>query len=202
MQRIIFILLIITIATLNSCYPEVNSKLQSAQEFQKDLYSFYHNDATTPLKGDEKNDFKGIHFFELNENYIVEASFIPTAGSEPIAFPTSANKTKTFKEYGTVIFTINGQEGSLSLYQSYPIADPTADGSLFLPFKDATSGLSSYGAGRYIDLSPKDIVENKITIDFNKAYNPYCAYSIHYNCPLTPANNILNFPIEAGVKYP
>lgn len=183
------------------CYNPISKNLQSASNFQKELYAYYNNEATTPLKADDKATFKGIHFFPLDEAYITTAQFIPAAGGDIIDFPTSAKKVKQFKEYGTINFEIKGQSGTLTLYQMHGLEDPQADGTIFLPFKDATSGTSSYGAGRYIDLSPKDIIDGKIVIDFNKAYNPYCAYSIHYNCPLTPANNILSFPIEAGVKY-
>ena len=172
------------------------------QKYQTELAAFYTDPKTTPLVDEERTNFKGITFFPIIEKYVVKAEFTPIKDGKVIPFPTSAKKIKNYKEYGTVKFLIDGVEQTLIVYQSSPIMEKYAD-SLFLPFMDETNGVTSYGGGRYLDLSAKDLgtEANEITLDFNQVYNPYCAYSKHYNCPIPPANNVLNVEINAGVSY-
>src|SRR5690606_21822283 len=126
--------------------------------------------------------------------------FTKIENGKTIPFPTSAQKIKHYKEFGKINFQLNEKPFELTIYQS----DPPIEGyenSLFLPFTDETNGVTTYGGGRYIDLEIKDINDNKIVVDFNKAYNPYCAYSKYYNCPIPPANNYLETEINVGVSY-
>ena len=174
--------------------------LDAIVDFQTKLSEEWNNPETTPLKEDEKADFKGITYFPIHSKYCVKADFQPIENGKTIPFPTSAKKLKYYKEYGKAYFKLNGKQLELTLYQS----DPPIDGyenSLFIPFKDETNGDTTYGGGRYIDVEISEIQEGKVIIDFNKAYNPYCAYSKHYNCPIPPANNFLETPIKAGVSY-
>ncbi|WP_413533179.1 DUF1684 domain-containing protein [Empedobacter brevis] len=172
------------------------------QKYQAELATFYTNPETSPLIDEEKTNFKGITFFPINEKYRVKAKFTPIKNGKVIPFPTSAKKIKNYKEYGTVTFTIDDVEQTLTVYQSSPIMKKYED-SLFLPFMDETNGVTSYGGGRYLDLSTKDLgtKTNEIILDFNQVYNPYCAYSKHYNCPIPPSNNALDVEINAGVSY-
>ena len=103
--------------------------------------------------------------------------------------------------YGTVNFTINGKDFKLNDYQSHRLREiEQYKNDLFLPFKDLSNGEESYGGGRFIDLEiPK---ENTLIIDFNKAYNPYCAYSTRYSCPVPPKGNFVEMKVLAGVKNP
>lgn len=192
-----FIVLFLFGVFLNSCaFPGV----AEIKAYQKNLKEEWTNPETTPLKEDEKAGFKGIKFFPISQKYIVTADFQPIENGRTLPFPTSANKTKYYKEYGILHFTLDNQELELTIYQSDP---PIKDYeySLFVPFKDETSGDTSYGGGRYLDFEISDIVNGKLIIDFNKAYNPYCAYSKYYNCPIPPANNYLPVEIKAGVRY-
>lgn len=168
--------------------------------FQEKLVVEWNDPSTTPLKEDEKEDFQGIHFFPIDLNYVVLAQFKAIENGKTIPFPTSAQKIKYYKEYGSLHFKLNGQKYQLMVYQSDPPIEGYED-SLFLPFMDDTNGETSYGGGRYIDLSLSDIQNNSLLLDFNQAYNPYCAYSQHYNCPIPPLNNFLDTAIEAGVSY-
>ena len=172
----------------------------SITEYQTKLKEEWSNPETTPLKEDEKSDFKGITFFSIQNKYIIHSAFLPIENGKTIPFPTSAKKIKHYKEYGKVQFKLNGKKHELTIYQSDP---PIAgyENSLFLPFMDETNGVTTYGGGRYIDLEISDIQNGKVWIDFNKAYNPYCAYSKYYNCPIPPANNYLETEIPAGVSY-
>jgi len=150
------------------------------------------------LKGEQLQDMR---FFPSNKEFKVQAKF--TRNPEPISFeiPTSSGKMKTFQKYGEASFEINGTSQVLEIYQNLKtISMPQYRKSLFLPFTDNTNGESTYGGGRYIDLKIDDIIENTLTIDFNKSYNPYCAYSAGYNCPIPPEANHLNLEISAGEK--
>lgn len=169
-------------------------------DFQQVLKDEWNDPETTPLHEDEKAAFKGITFFPVDLKYRINADFKPIKNGKTLPFPTSANKIKYFKEYGKAIFTLDSKQFELTLYQSEPLHSE-GDESLFLPFMDETGGETSYGGGRYMDLNISDIKNGKILIDFNLAYNPYCAYSKYYNCPIPPANNYLETEIKAGVSY-
>lgn len=192
-----FLILSFIVFNFISCASSYNS---SISKYQKDLKNEWTNPETTALKEDEKEKFKGITFFPVNNDFALKANFTKIENGKTIPFPTSAKKIKHYKEYGKVNFELNEKPFELTLYQS----DPPIEGyenSLFLPFTDDTNGVTTYGGGRYIDLEIKDIKHKSITIDFNKAYNPYCAYSKYYNCPIPPANNYLETEINAGVSY-
>ena len=151
------------------------------------------------IMGPDKQYFR---FFPVNEKYKVRAKFRETAGSKWFNMETSGTIKKVFRVYGTLHFTINDTAVTLNLYQSQNLmnTDEYKD-HLFLPFTDLTSGEESYTGGRYIDLTIPDIVNNQVEIDFNKAYNPYCAYvSGKYNCPIPPPENQLLVSIPAGEK--
>ena len=196
-----FIITIIFAAfLLQSCGGATDPALKESAAYQDELKTFWEQDSTTPLHPEEKAAFKGISFYPLDKEYIVEARFTPVDSGAVLAMPTSAKKTKYFKEYGRLEFSLHDTTVQLMVYQSDPPHAEDPDG-LFLPFTDKTSGRTSYGAGRYIDLSIKDIRNGVLTIDFNKAYNPYCAYSTHYNCPIPPAANRLPVAVLAGVSY-
>ena len=113
--------------------------------------------------------------------------------------PTTTHRTPKYVKYGEVYFTIDGVGLQLNVYQSLPVSqDPEFVDYLFLPFTDLTSGDGSYGGGRFLDTTiPKG---DTIVLDFNKAYNPYCAYNSAYSCPIPPKENDLLVRVEAGVK--
>jgi len=192
-----FIHLITFCLFINSC---TSPQVLSIREFQDTLVEEWANPKTTPLKEDEKQNFKGISFFPINKKYIVEAGFTKVENGKTLPFPTSAKKIKYYTEYGKLNFELDNKPFELTVYQSDPPLNGYED-YLFLPFTDNTNGDSSYGGGRYIDFKINDIQNGRLTIDFNKAYNPYCAYSKYYNCPIPPANNYLDIEILAGVSY-
>lgn len=115
--------------------------------------------------------------------------------------PTYSGVKKTYVKYGTLRFRLNGRKQSLNVYRSLSLqANAKYKDYLFIPFKDKTNGMISYGGGRYLDLKTTDLKDNTYTLDFNKAYNPYCAYSDGFNCPIPPAANHLAIEIKAGEK--
>lgn len=151
------------------------------------------------IKGEDTQYFR---FFPPDEKYKVVARFKKTINSKWFSMETSGATKKTFRVYGSLHFSINDTSVTLNLYQSQSLmnTDEYQD-HLFLPFADLTSGEETYVSGRYIDLLITDIINNQVKIDFNKAYNPSCAYvSGKYNCPIPPLENQVEVAILAGEK--
>ncbi len=167
--------------------------------FQNELRTQFENPDTSPLKGEEFQYFKGITFFPIDLKYRVVAKMVPSEIEEFIEFTTSNNDLQTYKLYGKLYFQIDDEPLELTAYQ--PTTHDEYEDYLFIPYNDLTNGLNSYGGGRYIDLNVRDIQKESVVLDFNKSYNPYCAYSQYYSCPIPPANNYLNTEILAGVSY-
>lgn len=143
-----------------------------------------------------------LSFFPINEKYRMNCRFERTMNSPWFRMESSGAIKKNYRVYGIVHFTINDTAVALNIYQSQDLMTTKQyQDHLFIPFTDATSGEETYESGRYIDLEINDIINDKVLIDFNKAYNPYCAYvSGKYNCPIPPIENRLIVAIHAGEK--
>ncbi|MEO8148169.1 MAG: DUF1684 domain-containing protein [Bacteroidia bacterium] len=155
-------------------------------------------DDNSPLK---KSDLNYLQFFDVDESYKVTASFIRTENAVPFDMPTMNGNKKKYIEYGTLSFQLQGKTCSLKIYQSVSLMniDEYKD-YLFIPFTDKTNGNTTYGGGRYLDFRTGDIKNYQMILDFNKAYNPYCAYSAGYSCPKPPSENALSVKVNAGEK--
>lgn len=174
--------------------------LRQIHEFQEGLNAEYRQPETSPLPAKEREQFKGIHFFPVNQDYVVTARFVRTPDEKIFAMPTSGNVTKAYVKYGEAFFQLKGKSYKLGVYQSVDLARQRKYRDyLFIPFRDATSGKETYGGGRYIDLTIPG--GDSIVINFNLAYHPYCAYTEGYNCPIPPRENYLPVRVEAGVKF-
>jgi uncharacterized protein (DUF1684 family) len=172
------------------------------QENYKDsLQAFIKNytDKHEVVTGDDK---KYLSFFPIDKRFRIIASFEKVKNGKWFTMETSSNSKQVFRVYGIIHFSIHDTTLTLNIYQSQRLMTVAEyKDQLFLPFTDLTSGEESYAAGRYIDLVFDDILDNKVVVDFNKAYNPYCAYvSGKYNCPIPPRENSLNVAILAGEK--
>ncbi len=149
----------------------------------------FRTGAKTPLGPGDHSDFAGLDYFPPRPDLVFTVPVVPGDGSE-VRVRTSDDREKVYANYGRVTLSIAGDEVGLTVYDTMH--------GLFLPFRDATSGKTTYGAGRYLDLEPND--DGTLTIDFNLAYNPSCAYSDGWSCPIPPAENWLRVPIEAGER--
>lgn len=169
--------------------------------YQDSLHSYINRYVTTHevVTGEDRQYFR---FYPVDEAYKITAKLEKPANSNWFNMETSGAVKKTFRVYAILQFTIHDTLVKLPVYQSQGlIAMEQYKSLLFLPFTDRTSGEETYAAGRYIDLSLTDIRQDSIVIDFNKAYNPYCAYvSGVYNCPVPPKENQLQVAIPAGEK--
>lgn len=152
---------------------------------------FLHSDKS-PFK--DKNKVKQLAYFEPNERYKVEATVEVLEKPQPIDIKTSQGATETYLGYAYLHFELQGKP-----YKLFALRRKRFDPMLWVGFKDQTSGKESYGAGRYLDLAYRN-GQKKITLDFNLAYNPYCAYNEGFVCPIPPQENNLPTRIEAGEK--
>jgi uncharacterized protein (DUF1684 family) len=164
------------------------------ENYKADFISNEHS----PLK---EGDIPNLDFYAADERFKVVCTFKVGGKSIPFEIPTSSGKTKTYTRFGQLEFTINNKKYELTVYRSMAlIKNPLYIDYLFIPFKDETSGQETYGGGRYLDLRMGELSENEIILDFNKAYNPYCAYLAGYSCPIPPKENYLKVCIAAGEK--
>lgn len=162
----------------------------------------FHDKNTSPLKAKDLKKFKALSFFKIDEKYKVKAKLIKEENPKIFEMPTTTDRKPLYIKYGTLYFTIDGKKQQLNIYQNKDFdRSPVYKDYLFLPFTDKTSGSESYGGGRYIDvLTTDENPDGTITIDFNKSYNPYCAYNDKYSCPITPKENRVTVALRAGVK--
>jgi len=194
------IFLIVTLLIITSCNSQGKRKLIGETDFQRELNSEFKDASTSPLTKKGLKKFKGLEFFPVNDKFKVLAKLIKTPDAPTFNFPTTTSRVAVYKKYGEIVFKIDESEFKLDIYKDVNPSDKYKD-NLFLPFLDKTNGKTSYGGGRFIDVLTTDEKANgTIEIDFNKAYNPYCAYSDRYSCPITPQNNYVDIAIEAGVK--
>jgi uncharacterized protein len=190
--------LYLTILLLGQLYGPANA--QSYQEairlHREDYKKAFLKSDHAPLK---KEDLSYLRFYEPDSSYRVVATFRSTPGSKPFDMPTYSGITKEFVKYGELHFTLTGKEYILEVYRNLALAaTPIYRNHLFIPFKDPTNGQETYGGGRYLDLETTDLASGTYLLDFNKAYNPYCAYSEGFNCPIPPRANHLTIDIKAG----
>lgn len=166
----------------------------------RELYKAeFLSDSRSPLTA---KDTALLDFFAANPGWRVIARFEPEANAVSFDMPTYSGRSKKFAAYGKAHFSIAGANYTLTLYQNQALLQQEGlKDHLFLPFKDHSNGDSTYGGGRYIDLHTGDIAaDGTLVLDFNKCYNPWCAYSDGYNCPVPPPANHLELAVEAGEK--
>lgn len=192
MKLITILLLFISIDGFAQSYAEQIAKHRESykEDFIKDNHS--------PLK---KNDLQNLHFYEADSTYKVLAEVELLKNEKVFKMPTFNGSSSDYYRYAHINFVLNGKAIQMTLYRSVSLStNPVYKDHLFLPFTDETNNKETYGGGRYIDLDAKEIVNNHIEIDFNKAYNPYCAYSAGYRCPVPPEENDLQLALKAGEK--
>jgi uncharacterized protein (DUF1684 family) len=191
--------LLILFLLFNFAFSQEKFNLAAVEKFQNELNTEYANPKTSPLMEEDISTFKSLDFYPINEKFFVVAKFIRTEDEKPFEMKTSTDRKPMYVKYGEAYFDIDGSTFKLNIYKNIELSKiKEYKDYLFLPFSDLSSGNESYIGGKYIDLKiPKG---DTITIDFNKSYNPYCAYNFKYSCPKVPLENDLNIEIRAGVK--
>jgi uncharacterized protein (DUF1684 family) len=163
-------------------------KLSKLTEFRKQKDQYFLLDEHSPLTQEQKAEFKGLKYFPENPELLFELHIDEFPEKETIQMQTSTGDIQTYKRFGKIRFHIDGEKVELTIFASQH--------GFFLPFVDSQAGNETYGAGRYLD--PYLLPGGKLLVDFNHAYNPYCAYNDLYSCPLPPAENRLNVAMKAG----
>ena len=158
---------------------------------EKDVFFKYNSES--PFANNSES-FKGLNYFQPDPDYKVNARLTLSDKKEVITLGTNDSLTKAYKNFGIAEFELGGKTNHLLILEMY---EPL-DGKLFLAFADHTSAEDTYGAGRYLDVEYSG--DNFLILDFNLAYNPYCAYAEGYSCPFPPPDNLLETPIKAGEK--
>jgi uncharacterized protein (DUF1684 family) len=149
-----------------------------------------------PLKSDE---LIYVKHFQPDSTWVLDGEVRFHSDTTSIPFATSSGKTKYFEKRAIIRFSRGKETFELTAYRNIQYrGKPELESSLFIPFTDRSNGNITYAGGRYLDISAQDIKEDKIRIDFNLCYNPYCAYRAGYNCPVPPAENRLKIEIPVG----
>ena len=175
--------------------------IKEIKDFQTEQNEHYLNKETSPLKKKERRHFEGHLFHPIELSYRVQAIFREFDNKDTLVMKTSANTEKVYLRFGILSFHIGEVRCELVAYQNVKWSKKEGyENDLFVPFRDETSGKESYGGGRYLDI--KIPSKESIILNFNLAYNPYCAYTEGWFCCLPPLENTLKVEINAGLKAP
>jgi len=168
--------------------------MDDLEHFRREKDAFFRGHPQSPLTPEQKRHFKGLSYFPENPELDLEVEIEEFPEKRTIQMQTSTGDVQSYQRYGRFKLDVEGQEALLTLY--------SGQHGFFLPFADSLAGQETYGAGRYLE--PEPLGGNRFSVNFNLAYNPYCAYNPNYSCPLTPAENRVKAAIRAGEKlyYP
>lgn len=198
------LLLLVLLSSVLACTSQNYTKeekalLKSAKEAQYKLNLQYADKKKSPLTNRDFVSFRSLEFFPIDLKYSIEATFTKNEFPIPFEMETTTDRKPMYQKYGTLYFTLDGVSCELPVYQRVAEDIPEKyKNHIFVPFTDLTTGNESYAGGRYVDLElPFD---ETVRIDFNTAYNPYCAYNKKYSCAIPPKENDLKVAIRAGVK--
>ena len=195
-MRTLFLLFLMVFSV--GCAQE-KQMLNGETDWQKKMNSDFKDATKSPLKDKDRKKFTGLDFYKFDSTYVVTAKLKRTPNAKPFKMKTTTERRPDYVQYGIITFNLKGKEYQLSIYQNLGLIDEEGyEDYLFLPFLDDTNGNGSYAGGRYTEARIPD--GDTIIIDFNTAYNPYCAYNDKYSCPIVPRENYLATEVNAGVK--
>ena len=170
--------------------------IKELQQEREDKDRFFASHPQSPLPLDLRPGFRGLNYFPIDPDYRFELELSEYSEKETVDIEDTKGNMRNFLEWGEFQFDLHNTSCTLQVYKS-----DAGDDSLFIPFRDTTNGEKTYGAGRYLDLYPEHKTKNGMWIlDFNRAYNPWCAYNPDYACPFVLADNWLKTEIRAGEK--
>jgi hypothetical protein len=158
--------------------------------FRAEKDEYFAHDPNSPLTREQRKDFHGLNYYPENDELRIEATLEEFPEKAAFEMQTSTGSVQTYERFGKFKFSVDGQEAELTIYRN--------EYGFFLPFVDSQAGKETYPAGRYLE--PEPLPGGRFFIDFNLAYNPYCAYNEMWSCPITPAENRLKVAIRAGEK--
>lgn len=160
------------------------------ESFRKEKDDFFRDHPQSPLTREQKQDFNGLNYFPENADLRLEVKADEWPAKERIEMQTSSGDVQIYFRHSRFKFQVEGRDAELTIYEG--------PNGFFLPFVDSLAGKETYGAGRYLE--PEPLPGGRFLVDFNIAYNPYCAYNEKWSCPLTPLENRLKVAVRAGEK--
>ena len=163
---------------------------RSLERFRQEKDAFFRDHPQSPLTAEQRQGFRGLSYFPYNSALDLIVAVEEYPGGETVDIQTSTGEVQRYERFGHFAFEVDGQEAQLTLYRS--------EHGFFLPFADGLAGSETYGAGRYLE--PEELPDGRFAVDFNLAYNPYCAYNERWSCPLTPPENRIKIAIRAGER--
>lgn len=179
--------------------PSDEESIKEIEAIRREKDYFFKTDPESPVPYALRAEFRGLAYFPIDSKYRVRAKLVKDPNPQKIFLTTSKGVPREMIRVGFFEFEIDGTTQRLAAYKAIPQpGHPHEDESLFVPFRDATSGKKTYGAARYLDIPEQK--GDEYLLDFNLAYNPYCAYNDDYVCPFPPRENWLSIPIRAGEK--
>ena len=164
--------------------------MSELKRFREEKDKFFLQDHQSPLDDEQRRDFSGLRYFAENPDLRIEVDIERFPEGEQVPIQTNTGAVQNYDRFGLFRFTVDGEDVELTVFQN--------EHGFFLPFADSLAGQETYGAGRYLE--PELLSDGRLIVDFNLAYNPYCAYNANWSCPITPAENRLSVPIRAGEK--
>jgi uncharacterized protein (DUF1684 family) len=168
----------------------IGGDMNELEAFRAEKDDFFGHDPQSPLTPEQRRDFHGLNYFPEDPDLRLEANAEELPARERIEMQTSTGDIQVYFRHSRFRFHVDGQDAELTIYEG--------EQGFFLPFVDGLAGKETYPAGRYLE--PEQLPGGRFLVDFNIAYNPYCAYNERWSCPLTPFENRLKVPIRAGEK--
>lgn len=197
-MKIQLFLFFLLISSIGFC--QKDSSLAIYQNYWSKMDNEFKDSETSPLASEKIKLFDSIPRYAFDESFLVMAKWIEIKNSKSLYFDTTGEIKQKYKPVAQVRFSIDNDTLELLVYKNIMLSKSKEYRDyLFIPFSDESNGLSTYGGGRYLSFhaQPKD----SVLLDFNQAYNPYCAYNSKYSCPIPPRENSLPIAIKAGARY-
>ncbi len=185
---------------LNAQSDFMDSLIWLNYQYQHEQNKKFKDSLHSPLAAEDRESFESLNWYPVDTNFIVWATLERTPDTEVFELATTTERKPKYRQFGILHFQIADSSYAIPIYRNLRLKTiPKYKNHLFFPFTDLTNAFGTYGGGRYLDL---EIPEgDSILIDFNRAYNPYCAYNARYSCPIPPQANHINLAIKAGVRY-
>ncbi|MBF9223105.1 DUF1684 domain-containing protein [Hymenobacter ruricola] len=186
----------IILYSISGLQPDTDAYAKGLHKFRSEKNRAFRQSANSPLPEAQKGQFDSLKYYPADVAFVIEAAISRNATPDTTLLQMSDNRAEKYLRWGQARFRIGTQAQQLALY----LKADGKDSTLFVPFTDATNGRDTYGGGRYLDAPLPEPDATEIKLDFNRAYNPYCAYNNEYSCPVPPAENRLQAAIPAGEK--
>lgn len=164
--------------------------MSKLEQFRKEKDEFFRESPQSPLLPEQQASFTGLSYFPENLGLRLSVEVSRFAEKQEVKIQTNTGDIQTYRRFGRFKLDVEGQPAELTIFEN--------ENGYFLPFADSLAGQETYGAGRYLE--PERLADGRFDVDFNLAYNPYCAYNERWSCPITPPENRLKLPIQAGER--